>query len=116
MHGWGPVEGLGADHRRLESNFTSIEISRQAGVTLDLSVYESVHQLRRNVMWERPLRNGWYSRPGRPCHPQSLGTAIQSASNHESSRHALTGSPLRFTDAISYTLANGAFSLSMFNL
>ena len=57
IHGWRPVEGLGADHRRLRSNFTSIEISRPVGVTLDLSVDESVHQLRRNVMWERPLRN-----------------------------------------------------------
>ena len=28
-HGWRPVKGLGADHRRLRSNFTTIEINRQ---------------------------------------------------------------------------------------
>src|SRR5258708_33349768 len=45
--------------------------------TFKISRYESVHQLRRNVMWERPLSHSRYSRSGRPpCRPQSLGTVV----------------------------------------
>jgi len=70
-------------------------------------------------MWERPLRNSWYSRSGRRRrdNPWERLFGIPSAFNHGFGRHALIGSPLRFTDAIFLTgdLQPALFSPSTFN-
>jgi hypothetical protein len=89
------------------------------GVTPKVSRYESVHQLRHDVMWERPLKIvGIPDRVGRVAHnPSERLFGIQSASNHEFGRDTLIGSRLRFIDAIFLTGERqpALFSHSTFN-
>jgi hypothetical protein len=93
------------------------------GGTLQISRYESVHQLRRNVMWERLLRIvGIPDRVGRAArNPSEPLLGIHRFQPRvwppRIGRHTLIGSRLRFADAIFPTGERhpALFSLSTFN-